>query len=384
MLIMMVCLLFCEAANATFPLMTEAYFEQSTYPIQELNAAASLSERIIHTKIGRSVVGALAAAGLATGLSVSEAAPAQADTTLVYTVVNPDHDSTNSIYDRNSPSMADTTRSYPDYSNYGDQLELICGTDGESVGPNNNRRWHLARNISRPEAGETYIPDRYLNTPNKANEKTPGEPECDSAPLSNLGNNTINPQEAEKIKPFISMDRNAAANWALAHAEDVPPEAGACTQFVSRALWKAGIPETAEWNSKEFSPSISNGDLKRRSAAAWLAPELVSYFQKQPYAEFSELNVKQFNIPKARKGDFVAYDWSGDGSIDHLSLIVGAAENNPQYPLVAEWGVYGSKPVNYNERGWTWSKKNNSWLQDEREQQNIRAYLIHFRTEDDL
>lgn len=92
----------------------------------------------------------------------------------------------------------------------------------------------------------------------------------------------------------------------------------------------------------------------------------------------------QSNIPKAKKGDIIAYDWSGDGTIDHLAIVVGSAGNNPQYPLVAEWGVYGSKSVNYNERGWSWSKKGNSWLQDERDQHNMKAYLLHFRSDDDL
>lgn len=92
----------------------------------------------------------------------------------------------------------------------------------------------------------------------------------------------------------------------------------------------------------------------------------------------------QNNVPKAKKGDVIAYDWTGDGSIDHLALVVGHANNNPQYPLVAEWGIDGSKPAPYNQRGWTWSKKNNEWLQDGEGQQDVRAYLLHIRTEDDL
>lgn len=141
---------------------------------------ASLRNRLYRSRVGRIVLSGLSALGLAAGGLVAEASPAFADNP-VYTVVNPDNDGTHSIYDRNSPSWADSTRRAPDYSLYGDRLELICGTDGEAIGPYNNKRWHYARNLSRPEAGETWIPDRYLDTPNKANQPTPGEKECGAA-----------------------------------------------------------------------------------------------------------------------------------------------------------------------------------------------------------
>lgn len=137
----------------------------------------SLRNRFFQSKVGRLAMSGLTALGLAGGAVAVEASPAYAANP-VYTVVNPDNDGTRSIYDRNSPHWNDSDRKYPDFSYYGDRLELICGTNGDAVGPYNNKRWHYAKNLSRPEAGVTWIPDRYMNTPNKANQPTPGEREC--------------------------------------------------------------------------------------------------------------------------------------------------------------------------------------------------------------
>jgi hypothetical protein len=139
-----------------------------------------LRDRLANSRFGRIALGGLMAFGM-TGGAALEVSPAHAEGNPVYTVINPDKDNTRSIYDRNSPSWNDSNRKAPDFSYYGDRLELICGTNGEAIGPHNNRRWHYAKNLSRPEAGVTWIPDRYVNTPNKANQPTPGEKECGAA-----------------------------------------------------------------------------------------------------------------------------------------------------------------------------------------------------------
>lgn len=117
-------------------------------------ASTSLRERFCRSRLGRSAMGSLTALGLMTGGVVAEAAPAYVENP-IYTVINPDNDGTHTVYDRNSPKWSDTNRKAPDYSQYGDQLELICGTNGEAVGPHSNKRWHFAKNLSRPEAGTT-------------------------------------------------------------------------------------------------------------------------------------------------------------------------------------------------------------------------------------
>lgn len=128
---------------------------------------------------------------MALGIGTVAATPAVAGTGLIYRAVDSDNDPYSGIYLRNGTSMANVDRVYARYLYYGNSFELICGTDGESVGPNHNRRWHKVYVTNGPAAGQTgWIADRYADTPNKANQATPGEPECGAstpAPLPSGG-----------------------------------------------------------------------------------------------------------------------------------------------------------------------------------------------------
>jgi len=93
------------------------------------------------------------------------------------------------------------------------------------------------------------------------------------------------------------------------------------------------------------------------------------------------------DLPQAKPGDVIIYDWDGPGSNgapDHADVVVGHAKDNPDYPLVSGWSENGSQAVGYRYRGWTWSAENNEFLQQEDGNANMRAWLIHIRTEDDL
>jgi hypothetical protein len=114
-----------------------------------------------------------------TGLSLTFATSASANTGLVYETTDSDNDEFSGIYLRNSPSMSDVDRIEARYMHYGDDFELICGVWGESVGPNDNQRWHYVYVLEGPATGqEGWIADRYATTPNAANELTPDEPAC--------------------------------------------------------------------------------------------------------------------------------------------------------------------------------------------------------------
>ncbi|WP_433342090.1 hypothetical protein [Micromonospora sp. CA-111912] len=98
---------------------------------------------------------------------------------LYYQVVDADNDPYSGIYLRYWTTMAEVDRVYQNYMYYGNTVELHCGTWGEAVGPYANRRWHLVTPTNGPAQGQIgWIPDRYLNTPNVANQPTPGESEC--------------------------------------------------------------------------------------------------------------------------------------------------------------------------------------------------------------
>ena len=104
------------------------------------------------------------------------------------TVVDSDSDPYSGIYLRDGTTMGNVPRVTSRYMLYGTQVELLCGTWGEAVGPNVNGRWHQVR-VAGESGGASvgtvgFIVDRYLDTPNTANQVTPGEPECDSFNLA--------------------------------------------------------------------------------------------------------------------------------------------------------------------------------------------------------
>jgi hypothetical protein len=157
--------------------------------------------RLATSKLGRLALGTLTAVGFSSAALAVEAAPAFADSSITATVVNPDHDGTHSVFDRTSPHLGDKTT---EYLRYGDTVQLICGTTGDPVGRRGNDRWHLVKDLTRPEAGTTYTADHWLDTPNKANEPTPGERECgpgDSADGQD-GATTSTPPTGNNAQPW--------------------------------------------------------------------------------------------------------------------------------------------------------------------------------------
>jgi hypothetical protein len=124
---------------------------------------------------------------------------AAADAGLQYQVVDADNAHDGGVYYRNSPAWGDSNRMTGVGGHYGETVALVCGAWGDEVGPYQNRRWHLVDNLSRPAAGRGWLPDRYLNTPNVANQLTPGEPECGATdPPSNVA-----PPNGYIIRPAI-------------------------------------------------------------------------------------------------------------------------------------------------------------------------------------
>ena len=99
-----------------------------------------------------------------------------------YHLVDADRANDGGVFLRNSPRWADTSRTPGFGLYYGESGELICGTWGDAVGPYSNRRWHKVRDLSR-SVGIGWLPDRYFDTPNNANQPTPGERECGPADI---------------------------------------------------------------------------------------------------------------------------------------------------------------------------------------------------------
>jgi hypothetical protein len=316
-------------------------------------------------QVARRLIAVLVAAAAVLAVVIVAPSTAGAGTGLRYRVVDADNAHDGGVYYRNSAHWNDTKRIPGVGGYYGEVVELVCGAWGDAVGPYANRRWHLVVNISRPSAGRGWLPDRYLNTPNAANQRTPGEPECGAAPSI----------------PSPTYNRSAAVNWALAHAKDPQAYGAMCTWFVSNALWAGGFQRTATWTSQGHYGSAPG------TKAAWWLPTFLSYFRANNSTTTTDITpaFRTNAVPQAQPGDLILYDWGNGEGISHVAFVVDIAPG--QYPEVAEMGQYALNPIqaginmavhirsSYVKRGWTWSAVRQEWLQ--KKYPHVKAYLLH-------
>ncbi|MEU9480378.1 amidase domain-containing protein [Streptomyces sp. NPDC048191] len=182
---------------------------------------------------------------------------------------------------------------------------------------------------------------------------------------------------SDSVVSNAPYDRQAAVDWALEHAQDPEPFPASCTWFVTNALWAGGLPKDAGWNADG-----EHGRLQKSpgTPSATAAQPLLDYLSaRYPYTKPVEMDFTGNAVPQAEPGDIVAYDWEGDGRIDHLALVVDIAPG--QYPEVAEWGTDDTHPTGYVKRGWTYSEKDEpGWLQDKDKHPAVKAWLWHIDT----
>jgi hypothetical protein len=346
----------------------------------------TLRGRFTQSRLGRKIGASVAAVTVALVGVALETSPATADSGQEYTVTDA---ASGGVFSRNSPHMDDTPRIVGKGIYPGDIARLICGIpNGETV--NGNTTWHKMVNETRPDQGEFWESGSFVGVPDKPGELAPGEMNCNKGQQSDAESL----QPAETVKPFVEFDRSAAQEWARKYAEALPPpDVDACTYFASKVLEAGGLPQDGTWNMR-FHNFKMNGQPRYGTGTAWVGPELALYLNRLPYVDvipLGHMNASNNNIPKAKPGDIIAYVWNGDGlptgieslgNVEHLSVVTGSSQDNPQYPEVAEWGRDNRTP--YVSRGWTYSMKTPGWLQDEKGQYNMFAYLIHVRDEGDL
>jgi hypothetical protein len=282
------------------------------------------------------------------------------------------------------PGSAELSSPVSDLLPDGANFDVNCWTNSANV--LGDTIWLHGTNEATGNTG--YLSDAYIDTPVTTDNEGPqltalGIPECGTTtPSANTDTSSSNAlQPAASLPPFLSFDRNAEANWALAHAEDTPPNDGSCTIFVSEAMWAGGVPQTKEWNK---GPNLIHGGVRNGTDVAWAAENFVDYMKTEPFVKVETLghmSSSNNNVPDAKLGDIIAYDWNNDGSVDHLDVITGFSG---QYPLVSGWSEDGAKKLTYNQRGWTYSQVHDTWLQNEPNQEGMVAYLIHINSDDDL
>ncbi|MCE1175045.1 MAG: amidase domain-containing protein [Propionibacteriales bacterium] len=294
---------------------------------------------------------AVAASGLCLALSISLSAQAKAEDDRQYRLINT---AGLGAYPRSEPQFeARTGSALPE----GAMITASCWTYGQSV----TNPYGYTSDVWIKDPAAHFWPEVWLDT--GSNGVPPGLVNCDSA-------TTANPPV-----PNSFYNRAEAVKWAIAQAPyDVTGlyHASACTWFVSQALWAGGFGQDATWTS------VGEHNRLRKvpgSATAWSVTDLRTYLETPGRLDIKvvQLGPDQFranSVPDAEPGDLLVYDWDGDGTWDHFTIVTSIAPGS--YPEVSEWGVNNT----YVKRGWTYSINDGTWLQVRNP--NVVAELIHF------
>lgn len=169
----------------------------------------------------------------------------------------------------------------------------------------------------------------------------------------------------------IAYDRTVAVDWAREHAYDTGRYENDCTWFVSQALWAGGMPKTEEWTdwSMDWSNLTSRLDFPGPVKTATLADSFTNYMITGGWADFYIIDWSDNTASGARVGDVIAYDWDGDGVINHVSLV--SSLNADGYPNITQHSPAAS------DRYWSWSATKKDWIQNVHK--NSKAYLIKIK-----
>ena len=261
------------------------------------------------------------------------------------------------IYPRSTPSMDAQYRSgaaIPD----GKRITVVCETTGETVTSDAG-----TSNIWEKTADGVYFPNVFVATGHDG--WTPGVPRCD-APL---------PPQPDNPAPTASRDKAVA--WATENYKK--PQLGfmsECTIFASRALWAAGLKQTRTWTNATKDADLQGGfsawNWATQSAvpskAATVAQTFVEEMVASGQADRVPIAWTDNTASGAQLGDVIAYDWEGDGHIDHVALVTSL--NADGYPSVTQ------KTPDQLNRYWSWSDTDGGWISSPKVFPHAKAELI--------
>lgn len=256
-------------------------------------------------------------------------------------------------------------------------VRLLCGiTYGDPVGPYNNHTWHFVSDLSNPGEGNFWLNDRYVDSPNYANQLAPGESRCANA--------SVNPLY---VTPSSGFNRVAAASYGIANAMATPPAGGvegACTWFVSNALWTGGLAKTSQWTDQGMLGNFFGSSYLKKwglytnlpgTIAAWNVSQFLGYMTTTYSLTWQQLvpGIPSYVPSGAQIGDIVAYDWGQGEGLSHLAIVTLIDPNGLE---VSDWSTNGSLPSPVIMRPYAYSAVSHMWLNQK--YPGVQAYLIHF------
>lgn len=192
------------------------------------------------------------------------------------------------------------------------------------------------------------------------------------------------PQPAGPPNYPSSFDPARAASWAVANAAtDASIPADPCTEFVSRALAAAGMPDDGQWypDSGAVERYINSGDISRAWRGATSFEQLMAsrhWIQVIPLNLADPLSAGQAISADAaipNVGDLIYYEWDGVPSVNHvhLAMITGF---DGRIALVTQQSGSGRYGVNTQ---WNLSYLSGGIPLTQKYGTGARAYLLHWQ-----
>ena len=244
-------------------------------------------------------------------------------------------------------------------------VRLLCGiTYGDPVGPYSNHTWHFVSDLSNPGEGDFWLNDRYVDSPNYANQLAPGESRCANA--------SVNPLY---VTPSSGFNRVAAVSYAIANGMGTPPASASCTWFVSNSLWAGGLAKTAQWTD---AGRLGFSGLLPGTFDAWNVQGFMGYMETTYSLTWQQLvpGIPSYVPPGAQIGDIVVYNWGTGEGWSHLAIVTLIDPNGLE---VSDWSTNatnGLLPSPVIMRNVAYSAVTHQWLNQEFP--GVQAYLIHF------
>lgn len=242
------------------------------------------------------------------GPAPSPSPSASTGTGRVFIIVNAEE----GIYYRNSPSWGDTSRT-PGVGVYnGDQVELVCGGFGDPVGPYANKAWSKVRNLTRPNIGEGWVNEHFIDDGAPSNGFVAGEPMCQSAPP---------PPSSGPKSVFYSPNNTPTGLSGLNEVADLNIidaewDEGGCSTAGARNI-PHGVGTLAGWSLARLAPIyVLAGDPRR-----WPEIHRIVLFDPGTYKEMSESCDSRLTRPSV---GYLLAEWLTSNPVNRLEVYTGA------------------------------------------------------------
>lgn len=168
---------------------------------------------------------------------------------------------------------------------------------------------------------------------------------------TNVDSGTVQSAPADTEGPTlvaISYDRDIAVDVAFGAIHEDYLYENDSANLVSKALWGGGLPRTDDWTSTV----VSNPD---ELVNYLITPHHVDSGRSYQPATRSQIDWSDNTAQGAQLGDVIAYDWEGDGIIDHVAIVTNI--NDSGYPEVSQ-----HSPTEQN-RYWSYSNAHDNWIE---------------------